>query len=138
MLSEAEFLCDQAARAKARFWRTASTLGTELQAPFDVRPLIRRRPWWSVAGATVAGFVAGLALRRSRAKVGAERTAKSGQGTLAIVRRLRTVLGSALGAIVAASLRGAAPTPTAPSANGSHANGSAASGPREESAANAP
>lgn len=119
MLSEAEYLELQASRAKARFRQTASTLGNELLAPFELRPFIQRCPWWSLGGAAAAGFVSGASLGHRGRKAGAGRASGKLHELFAMVhRRVRRVLGSALGAMVVANLRGGAPAPPAPVTNG--------------------
>lgn len=116
MPSESEFLNLQIESAKAHFRQTARSLGEELLEPLQLRPLIRRRPWWSLGGAAVVGFVAGLRSGRRAPKSGALPTG----GTISHIshishivatvnQRVRRVLGSALGAMVVANLRGAAP-----------------------------
>ena len=113
MLSEAEYLDLQAKRAKARFLQTANTLGNELLAPFELRPLIQRRPWWSLAGAAVVGFASGRGLRRRGRKAGPARAAGPVAATLAMItRRARRMLSSLLGAVIARNLRPPSPPPT--------------------------
>jgi hypothetical protein len=119
MPSEAEYLANQAKGAKARLRQTARTLADEILAPLSIRPCVARRPWWSLGGAAVTGFVVGLGLRRRGRTTGASAAGGKVHELLAAVnRRVRRVLGSALGAVFVASLRGGAPAPAAPSTNG--------------------
>jgi len=126
MSKEAEFLDRQAMLAKARLRQSARNLTEDLLGPFNIRPFIQRRPWWSLGGAAAAGFVSGLGLGRRRGKAtgGQATSGKPAEGKiprlLAMVNvRLRRVLRSALGAIIAANLR-SAPAPAAPATNGRH------------------
>ena len=118
MSREADYLAAQANGAKARFRLTARTLVDEVLAPLEIRPLIARRPWWSLGGAVVAGFVTGRGLRRRSRKAGAAPAGGKVHQLLAQVnQRVRRVLRSALGAVFVASLRRGA-APSTPSANG--------------------
>ena len=77
MMTESEFLSLQAERAKANFKRTLHLLSEDLMAPVDVRGMVRRRPYWSLLGATASGFVTGFGLKgllrksKSNGKAGA-------------------------------------------------------------------
>lgn len=114
MMTESEFLSLQAERAKANFKRTLHLLSEDLMAPVDVRGMVQRRPFLSLAGATVSGFVAGLGLAGLRRK----RNAKAGEngssgkpkdvtGLFAdLQRRLYRLARMTLGTIVVANLRG--------------------------------
>jgi hypothetical protein len=114
MPSEAEYLAYQAKAAKTRLRQTARMLADEVLAPLSIRPCVARRPWWSLGGAAVTGFVVGLGLRRRGRSTGASPAAGKVHELLAAVnRRVRRVLGSALGAVFVASLRGGASAPTA-------------------------
>jgi len=121
MSKEAEFLDRQAMLAKARLRQSARNLSEDLLGPFNIRPFIQRRPWWSLGGAAAAGFVSGLGLGRRGGKVTGGKPAEGKiPRLLAMVNvRLRRVLRSALGAIIAANLR-SAPAPAAPATNGRH------------------
>ena len=57
MLTEERFLEQQAARARARLRLTIGTWREETVAALDLRAAIRRRPWWSLGGAALGGFV---------------------------------------------------------------------------------
>jgi len=119
--SEAEYLAVQATDAEARFRQTAHTLGEELLAPFEIRPFIQRRPWWSLGGAAAAGFVSGLGIggRGKRAEAAARGRIPR---LLAIVgHRLRRVVTNAIGAVVVANLRGGKASPASPPSNGRRA-----------------
>lgn len=104
-MNESEFLAQQARSAKASLQRSARTLGEELLEPLQVRPIIQRHPWWSLGGATLAGFVTGVSLSRPR------RTGKPvPNGGLSrilgsIDKRVRGLVRSTLGAIMVANFR---------------------------------
>jgi hypothetical protein len=131
MTTEAEFLADQARRAKARLRRNVELLGEDLLAPVDVRSLVRRRPFWSVGGATIGGVIAGVLLGRKRTRaasvsrpaVGASRWRRLAQryGQVA-----RTMLGSwlvaRLRALAASSPAPSSPPPSPPAAAATNAD----------------
>jgi hypothetical protein len=115
---EADYLKLQATRSLARLRQTARTLGEEILAPLEIRPLIRRRPWWSLGSAAIAGFVSARVLRRHGRKVGSGRAGGGLRDLLASANRhARRILGSALGALVVANLSGETPGPAAPATN---------------------
>jgi hypothetical protein len=114
MESEAEFLTRQATLAKARLRQSARLLADELVAPFEIGPLIARRPWWSVGGAVVGGFACGLGLRRRHKAQVSKQPGRVAEFTTIATRRVGRLVSSALGAIVVAGLRGAAPAASPP------------------------
>lgn len=110
MPSEAEYLCLQIARAKARLRQNARGLSDDVLAPLRLRPFIVGRPWWSLGGATLAGLATGLTLGRRGRGTSAERPAwKSNAILTAISTRVRRVLTSVVGAAIVANVRGATP-----------------------------
>ena len=120
MLSEADYLDLQAARAVDRLKLTARTLADELLEPIDVRPLIKSHPWWSLGAAGVGGFLSGLRLGRRKLDTAARRAASRSHRLLAVLhRRVWPLLRSAVGTAMVAGLRGNAAAPTgAPQPNG--------------------
>lgn len=114
MPSEADFLRLQGARARARLRLSARTLADELLAPLQLRPFVRRRPWWSVGGATAAGFLTGMRLGRrgDRSATGSTK-GRLHSGLASVGNGLRSLLRTAMGAMVMASLRGGTPGPSA-------------------------
>ncbi len=122
MLTEAEYLEQQATQALARMRRTARTLADEVMAPLAIQSLIRRRPWLSLGAAAASGFGAGLGLRHRRGRARVGHVVGRFRGVLAKFRRsVWPVLKSALGAILAAELKSL--SPTVPTARENHGNG---------------
>lgn len=119
MLSEAEYLTLQATRAKARFRQTVHTLTDEILGPLEIRPLIRRHPWWSLGGGALAGLVSGVGLGGRRRRHADGPTADKSSSTVAQAgRSVRRMLSAVVSALVVANLRGGAATPVEPSSNG--------------------
>ena len=123
MESEAEFLTRQANLIKARLRQSARALGDDLVAPFGIRPFIERRPWWSVGGAAVGGFLCGVGLRRRRQAKLHQRPGKVAKVVSIANRRIGRLVKGLLSGLVAAGLRGPQSVPAKPPAP---ANGSAA------------
>jgi hypothetical protein len=65
-LTEAEFLQQEAARARAAISRALSDLGQNLKATADPHVLTRDHPWLAISTAAVAGFAAALTLIPSK------------------------------------------------------------------------
>jgi hypothetical protein len=113
MTTEAEFLDQQAERAKARLRRHIELLGEDLLAPVDVRTFVRRRPFWSIGGAAIGGAISGvvakLLLRRKQKTGSATRQAASGANGTSWARALRQRAGrfarTALSSFLVAQLR---------------------------------
>ena len=108
MSPEGEYLQQQVARTRARFRQTARTLADECLAPLEIRPFIRRRPWWSLGSVALGGFVSGLALGGGgRRRAGAGHGRGRVRAVLAAIAgpRARRVLRSVLSAAVVANLR---------------------------------
>jgi len=57
-LTEAQYLQEQAANAKAALKQTLTDFGQHLAGGVDLRNWAAKYPWWTVGGAAVAGFVA--------------------------------------------------------------------------------
>lgn len=114
MPNEAEYLALQAARAKARFKQTARILADELMGPFEIRPLIQRRPWSSLGVAALGGFVSGLRFGGRGRPSGADgRGGRVLELVAGVRQRIQRVLSGALGAIVLANLRRGPPAAVA-------------------------
>ena len=123
MMTEAEYLSLQAARAKARLQLAANTMVTEIVEPLQIRPFIQRRPWLSVGGAALAGFVSAMGLSRRPRTTGPAKPAGKVHEMISMVnQRLRRLATSALGALLVANLRGPSPPAATPSANGPDTN----------------
>ncbi len=110
MSRESDYLDLQAKNAKAGLRRTARALSDELLEPLRIRPFIRSRPWWSLGGAAVAGFVSGARSGRP----GAKPAVAPGVGVLSglfagVDQRVRRVLRSIFGAVLVANMRGEPP-----------------------------
>lgn len=119
MNNEAEFLREQATIAKIRLRVHASALGDEVLAPLQLGPFVRRRPWWSLGGAVLGGFLSGLGLRSLR-RTGRKAQAAGGMRRLAAGagRRANRLLRTAVGTILVANLREMARPPAPKTANG--------------------
>ena len=65
-LTEAQFLQQEAARARAAIGEALSDLGRSLKATGDPHVLTRDHPWIAVSTAAVAGFAAALTLIPSK------------------------------------------------------------------------
>jgi hypothetical protein len=120
MRDEGEFLRLQAAEALARCRRTVRAMGDDLIAPLRLRPLVQKRPLWSLGGAVLTGFVVGLGLRR-RGKAAAPASAGGKVHELLAAARLRVgrVLRAAAAAAFVSNLRGPARQPDAAAAGAS-------------------
>jgi hypothetical protein len=119
MNDEAEYLALQAQRSKQRLQRTATTLVDELLAPLDARPIVRRHPHTSLAGATLVGFVVARILRRRPRAPEPERAGGVLHGVfVSLHRRLRRIVASTFGAAIVASLRGGGPKPVPSATDG--------------------
>lgn len=106
MLTEKAFLDAQSTAAKARLGGEAKALATELLAPLHLQPLVRRHPFWSLGGATLAGFLAAGGLtRKSEAAATAATTTGLPASLAAFVQRIRRLVTSAIGAGLLANLR---------------------------------
>jgi hypothetical protein len=110
MPSEAEYLAVQATRAKARMRESVTRLVDEVLAPLNVRPFIRRRPWWCLGGSVLGGYLFGRSLRRRPGHM-ATGSGKIRDMVAGVSRRVRHAIRSALGAMALASLRGQARNP---------------------------
>jgi hypothetical protein len=115
MLTEERFLAQQGALARARLRSTIGTWRDETMAALDVRAAIRRRPWWSLAGAAIGGFVTGAVLGRRRQPRTGPIAPAADHGVFGNVsHRAYRVVRSALDVLALVGLRGPAPVAKAP------------------------
>ena len=112
-MNESEFLAQQARSAKASLRRSARALGEELLEPLQLRPIIQRRPWWSLGGATLAGFVTGASLSRPARSAKPVPNGRMSRAFDSIDKRVRSLVRSAFGAIMVVNFRNAS-TPEHP------------------------
>lgn len=132
MLDEREFLDEQARRAKARLRQTAQQASRELLAPLQLRPMVRRYPWWSLGGASAVGLLAGIGLAQVQrhhddgAETGSDGGSKKGMVQKGLHRAGSHAWGwlrAAIGTMVMANLRAASVAAHRDGSNGHAGNG---------------